>query len=110
MVTFTREDVIPTLIENTTMQKVFRDGEHLVFEITPNSGYVLHDKRYDSPAYDEITFEETGEIILGYRTSTASCPANYDFVANPDEFYAVPANEVPADQIFGETEPETEEM
>ena len=101
------ENLNPTLIENTTMQVVFVDDRHYGYTITPNSGYVLHDKRYDEPVFDD-NGNETGEVILGYRTSTASCPASYDFVANPWEFYAVPANSVPADQIFGTTEPETE--
>lgn len=99
--TITREPLNPTLIENTTMEKVFIDGVHKVYEITPNENYVLHDKDFDSPVYDEETGEETGEVILGYRTYTASCSASYDFATNPREFYAVPENDVPADQIFG---------
>jgi hypothetical protein len=53
------------------------------------------------PEVDPNTMEETGEIILGYRTSTASCPASYDFTTNPREFYAVLESSIPADQIFG---------
>jgi hypothetical protein len=95
----TKED-IATLIPNTSMQKVYRDGVFNTYYITPNEGYVLHDKAYDAPVYDDYG-NETGEIILGYRTSQASCPASYDFTANPREFYAVLASSVPADQIFG---------
>lgn len=91
----TYEDVNLSLIENTTMQKVFRDGVHSTYNITPVAGYVLHDKGYDVPSYDEHG-NETGEVTLGYRISTATCAASYDFTANPREFYAVPA-----DQIFG---------
>ncbi len=101
MTTITREDLIPTLIENTTMQKIFMNGTHVQYSITPNSGYVLHDKDFDLPVYDEETGEETGEVILGYRTYMATCSASYDFATNPREFYAVPENDVPADQIFG---------
>lgn len=105
---FTYEEVNPPIIENTIMQMRLRDGVDFQYMITPSKGYVLHDKNYDDTMMDEMT----GEIItvaLGYRTSTATCGANYDFVANPREFYAVPENEVPADQIFGggtTTEPE----
>lgn len=101
MATITKEPVIPTLIENTSMVKGYVDGVHKAYEITPNEGYVLHDKNYDLPVLDDETGDETGEFILGYRTSTASCLANYDFTANPREFYAVLESEVPADQIFG---------
>lgn len=97
----TYEDVIPSLIENTTMQKVIVNGVHRVYYITPVEGYVMHDKAYDTGVVDPETAAETGEFILGYRTTTASCSANYDFVANPREFYTVPENSVPADQIFG---------
>ena len=96
------EDVTPTLIENTTMQKCFYNGEHTVYTITPNSGYVLHDKGMDEPVYDDDG-NETGEVMLCYRRSTASCGANYDFSTNPREFYTVLESEVPADQIFGST-------
>lgn len=102
----TREDLNPTLIENTSMKKVFRDGVHVQYDITPNEGYVLHDKNYDMPVFDEATGMETGEIVLGYRVSTASVAARYDFEANLRELYAVLASDVPADQIFGTPEPE----
>ena len=85
---YTYEDVIPTLIENTTMQKRLLNGVHRTYLITANAGYVLHDTISD---WDEPNLE-TGEFThhLGYTTGTTTCPANYDFVANPREFYAVP--------------------
>lgn len=90
------ELVTPTLIENTTMYKYLNsEGIHKTYRITPNDGYVLHDKSRD------WTDLETEELKLGYTTGTASCAANYDFTVNPREFYAVPENSVPADQIFG---------
>lgn len=96
------EAVNPSLIENATMQKYINGkGEHTAYTITPIDGYVLHDKGMDDPIYDEETGEPTGEVTLGFRRSTASCGVNYDFVANPREFYAVPESSVPADQIYG---------
>lgn len=92
------EDVTPAY-ENTTMKKLYIDGVHRTYNITPVSGYVLHDKGRDWSVINPETEEET--YYLGYTTGTASCPANYDFTANPREFYAVPADSVPADQIFG---------
>lgn len=107
---WTYEEVNPTLIVNTTMEKGLNDGIHKIYRITPNEGYVMHDKTYD----DVVLDEETGDLItvgLGYRRSTASVSANYDFAANPREFYTVLESEVPEDQIHGGgTTPDTEIM
>ena len=99
MAVITYEEVNPTLIENTTMRKLLRDGVHQAYYISPAGDYVLHDNALDWTDIDP----ETGEEVLfrGYTGGMASCAANYNFVANPREFYAVPENEVPADQIFG---------
>lgn len=99
MAIITYEDVIPTLIENTTMQIRYIDGVARVYTITPIDGYVLHDQKRDWIDMDPITGEETP--YLGYTTGTATCAMNYDFNTNPREFYAVLETSVPADQIFG---------
>ena len=90
------------IIENTTMRKYINDsGVAQQYWIKPIDGYVLHDKNYDEIEYDPDTFEPTGNVTLGYRTSEASVSINYDFVENPREFYAVLRTEVPENQIFG---------
>lgn len=107
MAVYTKEDVIPSLIENTTMYKNLRDGVHTTYVIEAVEGYVLHDKVLDWEAWDnELNMpmlDENGNpvMVLGYATGSCSCAANYDFITNPREFYAVPENSVPADQIFG---------
>ena len=103
------EDLTPTLLENTTMQKVYIDGVHKLYRITPNEGYVLHDNRYDYYAEYYDGGIGVGDVILGYRTSTASCTVA-QFNNNTFEFYAVPASSVPADQIFGNVTPDHEVM
>lgn len=121
MTSITREE-IATLIPNTTMKKVYFDGTLRTFEIKPNDGYVLHDSGYDINIYDEETGEPTGEILLGYRPSMASCGYNYDFTAveiqtddgqtatayGSRKFFAKLISEVPENQIFGVTESEHE--
>ena len=97
--TFTYEDVNPTLIPNTTMQKRFIDGVHKQYRITPVDGYGVHDSVGNWTEMDPITGEEITKEA--YYTGTCTCAASYDFTANPREFYAVPADSVPADQIFG---------
>jgi hypothetical protein len=101
-------EVNPTLIENTTMLLRVVDGNPLVYRITPVDGYVLHDKARDWTNIDPVTMEETYK--QGFTRGTASCGANYDFAANPREFFAVSETSVPADQIFGGVKPETEVM
>ena len=93
------EDMNPSPIENALVQKSYRDGVHRSYRITPNAGYVLHDNARDWVDMNPDTMEET--TMLGFTRGTATCGANYDFTANPREFYAVPESEVPADQIFG---------
>jgi hypothetical protein len=104
----TYEDVNPTLIANTTMQKIFRDGVWHGYYIAPNDGYVLHDKENDWTDIDPITGEEV--LYLGYSSGRVSCGTSYDFAANPREFYAVLETDVPADQIFGLPDNEHEVM
>lgn len=109
MATITYEDVIPTLIPNTTMCKSFRDGVPSGYWITPVDGYVLH---VAGRGWTDID-PDTGEEILmrGYTTGASTCGASYDFTVTTvidgytaygeDEFFARPASEVPTDQIFG---------
>lgn len=98
MAIITYEEVTPTLIPNTTMVKTLRDGVHKQYNITPVYGYVLHNNVRDWTQIDEEAGEET--FYRGYSTSYSSVPASYDFNENPSEFYAVPADSVPAEQIF----------
>ena len=98
----TREETFsPSLIENTTMTKLYRDDTFIAYKTTPIDGYVLHDNGFDIYTDFDMDGNPIGEPILGYGRGTVSCPANYDFTANPREFYAVPEDSVPADQIFG---------
>jgi hypothetical protein len=97
---WTYPDVIPSLIENTTMQMgINESGAHKTYRITPVPGYVIHDNTRDYTDLDPETMEEVEK--LGFTRGTVSCAANYDFAANPRDFYAVPETDVPADQIFG---------
>ena len=103
------EIVTPTLLENTTMEKVFIDEVHKKYRITPNEGYVLHDNRYDDYTdYDEEG-NGIGEPILGYRTSTASCSVA-QFENNTYDFYAVPISNVPENRVFGVINPPEPEV
>jgi hypothetical protein len=87
------EEVIPTPIPNTTIRKGIINGVHRNYQVEPLEGYVLHDKASDYMGIDPETME--AHTVLGFNQSYCSCPANYDFVANPREFYAVPESEVP---------------
>ena len=95
---FIREEVTPSPIENATVCKGIVDGVHRQYEIAPNEGYVLHNNVRDWTHIDAETGEET--FYRGYSRSGSSVPASYDFSENPNELYAVPADSVPAEQIF----------
>lgn len=97
MAVWTYEDTT-SLIENATMQIGNADGVPTIYRITPVDGYVLHDK-----ARDWEDFDENDNIIeyQGFTRGTATCSINYDFEANPREFFTRLESEVPADQIFG---------
>ena len=109
--TYTYEDVIPTLIPNTTMQKRLLDGVHRSYVIAPIDGYVLHTKSADYEETDPETLMPTGRVIFMYASGRASCGANYDFtpLQVTDEngvtftaygsraFFARPVSEVPVD-------------
>ena len=86
-----KENVTPALIENTTMLLGYVNGVARAYEITPNEGYVLHDRLLDEfEQFDEETGEGVGEPIrLGYYSGTRTVGADYDFSANPREFYTV---------------------
>lgn len=111
---YTYEDVIPSLIPNTTMQKRINSaGVHTTYVIAPIDGYVLHDQRRDWTATDPE--DSSGTLKLGYTGGSATCAAAYDFstiivtdhngVAHTAygerQFFAVPESDVPADQVFG---------
>lgn len=94
------------IIANTTMQIYSNDSGDVAYRITPVDGYVLHDNARDFEAFDEngdIICDENGDPVIaqGFTRGTASCSINYDFNANPREFFTRLESEVPADQIFG---------
>lgn len=70
-------ETMETLIPNTTMRKLLKDGVHITYNIEPNEGYVLHDKGRDMNDLDPETMETI--FKLGYTGGMASCGANYQF-------------------------------
>lgn len=91
----TRENLIISLIENTTMQKIFVNGVHRQYGITPCEGYVLHDKDLDFyDSYDDDG-NGVGEPHLGFYSGERTERYDYDFTVNPREFYAVLMTDIP---------------
>lgn len=83
------EKLETTLVENTITEGCYNENELIAYRITPLDGYVIHTKFYDTPVIDEITGEETGEIIKGYSYSDIGINSNYDFEENPFDIYEV---------------------
>ena len=98
---YTYEDIIPSYIPNTTLQKGYSNGVANSYWIRPCEGYVLHDKNLDQDVFDPVTWEPTGEVLLGFTPLLSTTMIDYDWETNPREFYAVLRTEVPENQIFG---------
>ena len=80
---------IETLIENATMKERYNDkGELINYVISPLEGYKLHEKSRDEIVID-AEGNETGEIKKGYTEGIVTVLANYNFIENPREIYAV---------------------
>lgn len=103
-------ETMETLIQNTTMEKMYINDVFRGYNVTPNEGYILHDKELDVEEIDPVTYEPTGAIKLGYYPIARSIGASYDFdnttvidgytAYGEREFFARPTSEVPADQTY----------
>lgn len=80
---------IKPLINNTRCEAREVDGKVISFRIRPVEGYKLHVNTLDEPIIDKETGEETGKIKLGYTISYITAGANYDFVKNERQIYAI---------------------
>lgn len=89
-------------ITNSTVTPYYSQtsGELITYQIRANYGYVLHDSELDILDIDPFTEEEISRLA-GFTSATCSCSADYDWEANPREFYAIFESEIPANQIFG---------
>ncbi|MBE6640279.1 MAG: hypothetical protein E7619_01705 [Ruminococcaceae bacterium] len=115
MAVYTYEDVIPTLIPNTGMQKGYIDGVHRDYIITPAEGYVLRDNANDVEEVDVNELKPTGRILFSYVYGSCTCGADYAFspVQVTDEngveytaygdrrFFATRIDQVDPERIFG---------
>lgn len=121
MAVITRNPLATTLIPNTTMNEVYRDGVLKQYEIIPVSGYVLHNRQND--IFDNYDDDGNGigePTTMLFGLSGCSVRYDYDFnnivagtVTDIDgneisvnkvgmyEIFAIPQSLVPADQIFG---------
>lgn len=82
---------IEPLVENTLCEAREKDGITVSYRLRPAEGYKLHEVSLDHMEVDEDG-NETGEIILGYTESYITAGANYDFIKNEREIYAVSKN------------------
>ena len=84
-----KEKIIPSLIENATVNKIYVNGVHTQYEIVPDEGFKLHDARLDSEEFDEETLEPTGKIIEGFTRAFITVAGTYDFKLNHDKIFSV---------------------
>ena len=74
-------------IENVIIEEITINNNK-AYKIRPKKGYVLHEKSRDEAIIDE-NGNETGEINPGYTSGVITTGADYDFVKNEREIYAV---------------------
>ena len=101
--------VIMKNIENTTIEEVKdNDGTLLVYEVTPNEGFLLHNNVND---YTEPDAETGAEILhLGFSSASSTVPLDYDFdntkkidgytAYGSKEVFAIPRDKVDDKQVF----------
>ena len=94
----TKIEVIPSPIENASVNKILVNGVHIQYEITPIQGYVLHNTARDWTRIDEASGEKIE--YKGYSHGASSCSVNYDFEKNLREFYAVLVDDIEPEYIF----------
>lgn len=80
--------VIEPLVENTLCEAREKNGKIVSYRIRPSEGYKLHEVTLDEMEFDEYG-NETGNIRLGFTESYVTAGANYDFVTNERQIYAV---------------------
>ena len=91
------------MFENTKSEKFYNEnGEISTYRITPDDGYVIHNKFRDTPVIDEESGMETGEVEKGYTESYIIIQSDYDFEENPYDIYAVDINLIPYNKQEGE--------
>lgn len=119
----TNGNYITSPVPNTTLLEKLRDGVLYCYFIAPTEGYLLHDKDLDVPECDDMGME-TGNIIPWFTGGVTSVRLDYDFTTTTQgeykytdengneitmpvtmigarEFYTVPSNVVPSDQVLG---------
>ena len=80
---------IETKVENAVMkERTDENGNVINYTILPQAGYVLHEITLDEIITDE-NGSETDEIKKGYTSGLVTAMADYDFVKNEREIYAV---------------------
>lgn len=119
----TNGNYVTSPVPNTTLLEKLRDGVLYCYVIAPTEGYLLHDKDLDVPECDDMGMV-TGNIIPWFTGGTTTVLKNYDYSVTTQgeykytdengneitipvtmigarEFYTVPSNVVPSDQVLG---------
>lgn len=86
----TYEEINPSLIPNTIMEKVLSNGVHMTYRIHPAEGYVLHDNAADG-------IDENDNVVLRYSSGRCTCGRNYDFSTTQKQVPDINGNTVIVD-------------
>lgn len=114
---------ITSPVPNTTLLEKLRDGVLYYYEIKAESGYLLHDRDLDIYDYDDDG-NQTELLETWFTGGGTSVRLDYDYTTTTQgeykytdengmeitmpvtmigerEFYTVPSNVVPSDQVLG---------
>ena len=80
---------IEPLVNNTICEAREIEGKVMSYRISPTDGYKLHEITLDEIVVNDETGIETGEVRKGFTTSYITAGADYDFVKNEREIYAI---------------------
>lgn len=79
-------------LPNINVKHCYKDDNTLShYSLFPAENYILHAPHLDEPVLDDMG-NETGEIRPYYTLGGATEFANYDFVANPKGWNAIPTH------------------
>ncbi len=80
---------IEPLLENTVCEARKIENRVISYRIRPAEGFKLHEITLDEKVVEEENGVETGEIRKGFTKSYITAGADYDFVKNEREIYAI---------------------
>jgi len=95
MADYTKELANDIAVENITVYRKYRDGEHYAYEAVANEGFVIYDETANDTELDTETMQP---VKVTYYFERVGLPLKTNFVEFP--FKAIPRSEADEKNIF----------